>query len=197
MKKSESLVATLLAIYGVLLTLCIAMYAIFKLLQVDIALATNLLLWSAAIFAPIAVLMTYTNWREQRAIERLAEIARKIYDDLVVEDKLIAEIVSCQNPRARHELLDTDIAKQLLKKSSGILGRHSRDLNNIKANCNNNDFSKVIERYLMTSDDIFFYLARSALGCEFVGEQGVDCLKYYEIYEEMKQVLFEISLYRA
>lgn len=62
MKKSENLLATLLAVYAIILVLCIAIYAIFKLLDVDIALATNLLLWSATIFAPIAVLMTYTSW---------------------------------------------------------------------------------------------------------------------------------------
>lgn len=61
MDKSENLVARLLAVYVIILTLCIAIYAIFQLLEVDLTLATNLLLWSAAIFAPIAVLMTYTS----------------------------------------------------------------------------------------------------------------------------------------
>lgn len=64
MKKTDNLFVTLLVVYGILLALCIAIYAIFKLLKVEITLATNLLIWSATIFAPIAVLMTYTNWRE-------------------------------------------------------------------------------------------------------------------------------------
>ncbi|WP_254202638.1 MULTISPECIES: hypothetical protein [unclassified Acinetobacter] len=79
MKKSENLVATLLAVYAIILVLCIAIYAIFKLLEVDITLATNLLLWSAAIFAPIAVLMTYTSWREQKSAERIAEYGNEVY----------------------------------------------------------------------------------------------------------------------
>ena len=72
MDKSENLVARLLAVYAIILTLCIAIYAIFQLLEVDLTLATNLLLWSAAIFAPIAVLMTYTSWREQTGSEILS-----------------------------------------------------------------------------------------------------------------------------
>lgn|SRR5690606_22347434 len=83
MKKSENLLATLLAVYAIILVLCIAIYAIFKLLDVDIALATNLLLWSAGIFAPIAVLMTYTSWREQRSAETIAEYSNEVYKKFI------------------------------------------------------------------------------------------------------------------
>jgi len=44
MDKSENLVARLLVVYAIILTLCIAIYAIFRLLEVDLTLATNLLL---------------------------------------------------------------------------------------------------------------------------------------------------------
>lgn len=87
MKKSENLIATLLAVYAIILVLCIAIYSIFKLLEVDITLATNLLLWSAAIFAPIAVLMTYTGWKAQKRTEFLAQLAldlrRKLLDNFL------------------------------------------------------------------------------------------------------------------
>lgn len=87
MKKEDNLVATLLAVYAIILTLCIAIYAIFKLLKVDITLATNLLIWSATIFAPIAVLMTYTSWREQKKAELLSNLAQN-------ELKRYAEIIN-------------------------------------------------------------------------------------------------------
>ncbi|WP_214645563.1 hypothetical protein [Acinetobacter terrae] len=89
MKKEENLVATLLAVYAIILALCIAIYAIFKLLEVDITLATNLLIWSATIFAPIAVLMTYTNWREQKQAELLSEMSE---DELHHINSLISKI---------------------------------------------------------------------------------------------------------
>ncbi len=38
MDKSENLVARLLAVYAIILTLCIAIYAIFQLLEVDFTL---------------------------------------------------------------------------------------------------------------------------------------------------------------
>lgn len=83
MKKSENLVATLLAVYAIIFVLCIAIYAFFKLLEVDITLATNLLLWSAAIFAPIAVLMTYTSWKEQKGSEILSSMSKDSYASLL------------------------------------------------------------------------------------------------------------------
>lgn len=89
MKKSENLVATLLAVYAIILTLCIAIYAIFKLLDVNITLATNLLIWSATIFAPIAVLMTYTSWKEQKTAEIISNLAQ---NDLKKYAKIMNEI---------------------------------------------------------------------------------------------------------
>ncbi len=89
MKKSENLVATLLAVYAIILTLCIAIYAIFKLLDVNITLATNLLIWSAAIFAPLALLMTYTSWKEQKGGEVISNLAQ---NDLKKYAKIMNEI---------------------------------------------------------------------------------------------------------
>ena len=92
MKKSENLLATLLAVYAIILVLCIAIYAIFKLLDVDIALATNLLLWSATIFAPLAILMTYTSWREQKGVEVIANYCKGLVIQLVELEHLSNQI---------------------------------------------------------------------------------------------------------
>ena len=35
----------------------------------DKSTATNLLIWSATMFAPIAVLMIYTSWEKQKSTE--------------------------------------------------------------------------------------------------------------------------------
>lgn len=83
MKKSENLVATLLAIYAIILTLSIAIYALFKIMNLDVELASNLLSWSATIFAPVAVLMTYTSWREQRSAEVIAEQAKLTFKKIM------------------------------------------------------------------------------------------------------------------
>ncbi|MGL3044243.1 hypothetical protein ACSJMR_04070 [Acinetobacter pecorum] len=84
-----------MAVYTIILILCIALYAIFKILKVDITLATNLLLWSAAIFAPVAVLMTYNSWREeQKGSEVVAILAKDITTDILELRALNNEIFS-------------------------------------------------------------------------------------------------------
>lgn len=93
MDKSENLVARLLAVYVIILTLCIAIYAIFGLLEVDLTLATNLLLWLASIFAPIAVLMTYTSWREQKRAEFLAQLALELRKKLQENFVKVADVI--------------------------------------------------------------------------------------------------------
>ena len=75
MKKTENLVATLLVIYGVLCAVSIALYALIQMFVEDKSTATNLLIWSATIFAPIAVLMTYTSWREQKKLEIVSRMS--------------------------------------------------------------------------------------------------------------------------
>lgn len=94
MDKSENLVARLLAVYAIILTLCIAIYAIFQLLEVDLTLATNLLLWSAAIFAPIAVLMTYTSWREQKGSEILSSMSKDNYASLLALESHLIDVAN-------------------------------------------------------------------------------------------------------
>lgn len=92
MKKNESLMATLLSIYAILLTISIAIYALIQELKLDIALTTNLLIWSATLFAPIAVLMTYTSWREQKHSELLSNIAKDEFLSYTELHKLINDL---------------------------------------------------------------------------------------------------------
>lgn len=60
---------------------------------VDKSTATNLLIWSATIFAPIAVLMTYTSWKEQRKVEEIAKLAGKLFNDLNGVSDFVMDIV--------------------------------------------------------------------------------------------------------
>lgn len=82
------------AIYAILLTLCLALYALIDVSGVDKSLASNLLVWSATIFAPIALLMTYDSWRGQKASEVIANEAK----ELII--KLDKYYVSCSELRA-------------------------------------------------------------------------------------------------
>jgi len=58
-----------LAIYGILCAISIALYELIQIFVEDKSTATNLLIWSATMFAPIAVLMIYTSWEKQKSTE--------------------------------------------------------------------------------------------------------------------------------
>lgn len=92
MKKSESLVATLLAIYAILLTISFALYAVIKEFNIDISLSTNHLIWTATLFAPIAVLMTYTVSKEQKNAENMSRYGEQIYKGFI---KYFSILESC------------------------------------------------------------------------------------------------------
>lgn len=87
--KKENFVATMIAIYAILLTLCIAIYAFIDFFKIDKSLASNLLVWSATLFAPIALLMTYENWRAEKASEVIAEEAKQTIKDVLEMIKII------------------------------------------------------------------------------------------------------------
>ena len=137
MKKSENLVATLFAVYAIILVLCIAIYAIFKLLKVDITLATNLLLWSATIFAPLAVLMTYTKWREQKGSEVLAAEARNLIINLneykVQTNKILGLVENNYLNDSDNEIIKNLLSPKIEEKE---IKRNWNSLNLLRQNIN-------------------------------------------------------------
>lgn len=94
MKKLENLITNLFSVYAYILLVCIGLYWIFKYMELDITLASNLLIWSATIFAPIVILLTYKEWQKQKAAEVIADMAKNltiILDDYHKQIKLITE----------------------------------------------------------------------------------------------------------
>ncbi|WP_228206912.1 hypothetical protein [Acinetobacter sp. LoGeW2-3] len=195
MKKLENLVATLLAVYAIILTLCIAIYAIFKLLEVDITLATNLLLWSAAIFAPIAVLMTYTSWREQKRAEVLAQIAMNLREKINQEvgeiRYLLNFIDNIKNIKSGSiNTLDQNVEKivkikKCLSKDLGILS--------LELDKDNNCFLKMIDLLNLIENVL------RIRGFGIADEKLINtCLSinYTSLYGELVEQLEKIALYR-
>ncbi|MND29391.1 hypothetical protein D3C81_110720 [compost metagenome] len=80
----KSLLVDLLAIYAIILTICIALYAIFDVFNIDKPTATNLLVWSATLLAPIAVFYGFQSWklqlRDQSKIKALEKIKEKVFE---------------------------------------------------------------------------------------------------------------------
>lgn len=55
-----------MAIYGILCAISIALYELIQIFVEDKSTATNLLIWSATMFAPIEVFVIYTSWKNKK-----------------------------------------------------------------------------------------------------------------------------------
>lgn len=83
MQNKESFVTTLIIIYLALVFLVgVAVYALIIHFCLDIALATNILIWSATLFPSIALLYTFSTWRDQKATDTLSTLSKEYYLDL-------------------------------------------------------------------------------------------------------------------
>lgn len=79
LKKPFEPITTLVIIYLGLITVSIALYALIQIYVDDKATASNLLSWTATLFATIALLYTFNSWREQKGSEVSSNISTKIY----------------------------------------------------------------------------------------------------------------------
>lgn len=61
-------ITTLVIIYLALVTISIALYALIQIYVDDKSTASNLLSWTATLFATIALLYTFNSWREQKEV---------------------------------------------------------------------------------------------------------------------------------
>lgn len=93
----ENFIATMLVIYAILLTLCLALYAFIDIFNIDKSLASNLLVWSATIYAPIAVLCSLNFWKIQKKEDEKIEHLKKLKQILVEVFMVIDEFRSTSN----------------------------------------------------------------------------------------------------
>lgn len=147
MKKSESLVATLLVIYAILLTISVALYAVIREFSIDIALSTNLLIWTATIFAPIAVLMTYTSWKEQKNSENMSRYSEEIYIGFV-EYFSILESYPLIFENREEAVIRTEELDSHFRKMSLLIVVYFRFLKYIKEEDKIFDFQKLENHHL-------------------------------------------------
>ncbi|MEB5929515.1 hypothetical protein [Acinetobacter schindleri] len=166
MKKSENLIATLLAIYGILCAISIALYALIQMFVCDKPTATNLLIWSGTMFAPIAVLMTYTNWREQKGSELIAAQAK----DLIIylkeyksqTNKLLALVLNNYLNDLDNEVIKKFLGPKIepceIRRIWGSLSPLRQNINDalsfINFNQNNQKIGKLIDEYLELTSKI-------------------------------------------
>lgn len=178
MNKSESLVATLLVIYGCLCAISIALYALIQLFVDDKPTATNLLIWSATIFAPIAVLMTYTNWKEQKSSELIANECKDGTKIIFESCKILNDIK--RNLSLKPDIgLKNELAKDIVSFDDlfGSLLKNSLFLNDLTFEDELYDLILEIEKDKQTIKQIV------ELEIKFYGLKGTSRFnEYYERY---------------
>lgn len=78
-KQFSNLLVTLTIVYLALVFLIgVAVYAVVKYFCLDITLSTNILIWTATLFAPVVILATFNSWKEQKNNEIVSQEAIKI-----------------------------------------------------------------------------------------------------------------------
>ncbi|OCR45461.1 hypothetical protein A4220_02825 [Acinetobacter pittii] len=82
MNKPFDLHTTLIIIYLALVAVSIALYALIQIFVDDKSTASNLLGWSATIFATIALLYTFNSWRNQKASDVIANEAKNVAEKM-------------------------------------------------------------------------------------------------------------------
>ncbi|WP_227539873.1 MULTISPECIES: hypothetical protein [Acinetobacter] len=82
-------ITTLVIIYLALVTISIALYALIQIYVDDKSTASNLLSWTATLFATIALLYTFNSWREQKGSDVLSRLAEEcFYKSYTILDKI-------------------------------------------------------------------------------------------------------------
>lgn len=100
---------TLIIIYLALVFLVgVAVYALIIHFCLDITLATNILIWTATLFATIALLYIFNSWRYQKSIDTLSILSKEYYIDL---NQLFKEIENFTKKFVNHvPLIEVNIS---------------------------------------------------------------------------------------
>lgn len=126
MKNRAELITTFILGYLILLSICILLYFIFANL-VDLkffsdkfdqaTIITNLLIWSATLYAPAVAYMVLDSWREQTNKQMLSNEAKELWKRFVDIDKNSSLINIKNHPIKKTadylKLCETDYFKQI------------------------------------------------------------------------------------
>jgi hypothetical protein len=194
--KKENILVTLLAIYAILLTLCVAIYALMEISGIDKGSASNLMVWSATIFATIALLYTFNEWKNQRKLEEISTIAQALYKDLSKaenEYQNIASYIDTINMELME--LNQDRAKELLISFNERIANSYKNIYKIKSYSTNTKHIEKLELYLKETSEIHNYLHKIAYNHDYYIQDISSIQDYYRTYDSMRESIFQISIF--
>lgn len=145
LKKPFEPITTLVIIYLGLVTVSIALYALIQIYVNDKATASNLLSWTATLFATIALLYTFNSWRDQKGSEVLSKKCQNIILDFdIYINKATSTLILLLSSLASNNK-DHHISKLFHEKSEtlDVYSKIEREL--IILSVYKNDFKLVLE----------------------------------------------------
>jgi predicted MPP superfamily phosphohydrolase len=145
-------ITTLIIIYFALVAVSIALYALIQIFfKADTSTASSLLGWTATMFATIAVLYIYNNWREQESTKLLSDLSNKCMDriDLLIRtnDKLGSNVISILNG-------NTNNSNELYEDFKIQCSELHNLLLKIDAGLNDNELNSLIMNYINKIENI-------------------------------------------
>ena len=148
MQNKPNLGITLTIIYLSLISVCFAIYhLIVRFIQNDNqqAMFSNLLAWSATLFATIALLYTFKEWRKQKGSEVLSKLSESIYFNLYELNELHEKIYEIHADNVIDAMLDeTDL--EVSPEEKELVHHFNIGINNVLKN------AKLIYEYTRDED---------------------------------------------
>lgn len=194
--KQLSPALTLGVIYLSLVLISIFLYILIQTFFSDTSTASNLMNWSATIFATIALLYTFNGWKAQKQREEIALLAQKVFNDLELNSQLYFDI-SNQIHDANLGLVEIDKTKaiEIHKIFKDRLLSPYNTISRIKSHSKNKNYAEQIELYLKQTSSIYSYISLKSLGLDMGINQLPNIYDYYNTYNLMKDSIFRISIY--
>jgi hypothetical protein len=187
-------ITTLFIIYLALVAVAIAIYALIQMYVEEKELAASLLGWTATLFATIALLYTYNNWRKQKASEVIANEAKEIFGlteklptkmNLVLEDMLKMAI---------DKKVPNDFDKERFISFRAINMEIIKRLELIKFKNKNSETLKRITDFNSAYSDyaIFYHKSEPIILKELLDSKD----KYQNCFENLRKDMYEYALFK-
>lgn len=191
-------ITTLIIIYFALLAVSIALYALIQIFfKNDTATASSVLGWSATMFATIALLFTFYNWRKQKESEVIASEAKSILYDINIYNTLIGYMtayLSCV-------IKDDDVIEEIKKiynqvnDLDRVLMRKLNLLMDIKEDTNLRNI--IIEFQVSTYNLVEIFQKANEPVFTIDSDSLTNFFQVYsDKYVKLKKLLISIALYK-
>lgn len=198
LKKPFEPMTTLVIIYLGLVTVSIALYALIQIYVDDKATASNLLSWTATLFATIALLYTFNSWRDQKGSDVLSKLAEQSLYDLINLEKLQNNFYEKYTDKINNERFNSRIfsISNIYINEIQIFNENMEKVTNnlilIKIKTNDNNIIKLIRNINKSKEDITTLISK--LNNYYIKHENIEDSFLDQHISEMKDLSYNIQV---